>query len=419
VRRLVLVLVVAAGLAGIVVPTAAALRFETGDCYESSAGGIWVCPKGTVGSSYGAQLKGAGGCGPALPYQYRVLSGSLPPGISLSSSGAFGGTPTTAGTYEFWVELSDQDPPSASWCAPAKSQRQFRITINPGAGGPAPPPPPPPLVIETSSVPTATVGASYSTALKATPSGTQTWEVTGGTLPQGLTLGASTGVIDGTPATEGSFAFTVTVSDTNSRSAKHDFHIDVRAPLAVTPLAPQGAEGGLPSSEVGVPWSAKLDATGGSGRFTWSVAAGGLPDGVGFNPDGTVTGTPHSSGRFGFTVRVADDEGRTATLDAIVTVAPTLAIKAGLQLHAARPGHSYRAKITTFGGVGPVKWTLLRGTLPRGVRLAQKLGVVVGTPRRSPAGTQKRTKTYRFTVQATDALGVTSMRKLALVVSPG
>jgi hypothetical protein len=217
--------------------------------------------------------------------------------------------------------------------------------------------------------------------------------------------------------TEGSFAFTVTVSDTDSRSAEHDFRIDVRAPLAVTPLAPQGAGGGLPSSEVGVPWSAKLVATGGSGRFSWSVAAGALPDGVGLNPDGTATGTPHSSGRFGFTVRVADDEGRTAAFDAIVTVAPTLAIKAGVQLHTARPGRSYRAKITTFGGVEPVKWILLRGTLPRGVRLARKLGVLVGTPRRSPVGTRERTKTYRFTVQATDALGVTSTRKLALAVS--
>lgn len=412
-RRFLLILVVVVGLAGVVVPTAAALRFESGDCYESSGGGIWVCPTGTVGSSYSAQLKGAGGCGPALPYQYRVLSGALPPGISLSSSGSFGGTPTTAGTYEFWVELSDQDPPSASWCVPAKSQREFRITVNPGVGSP---PPPPPLVIETSSAPTGTVGASYSTTLKAAPSGSQTWKISGGALPPGLTLGATTGAIAGIPTTVGSFAFQVTVTDTISRTAKRDLRIDVRAPLAATPLAPQGSAGGLPYSEVGIPLDGRLSATGGSPHVTWSLAGGALPDGVTLNTDGTIAGTPHVAGRFGFTARVSDDEGRAATVDTTLTVAPTLSITS-LRLRSARVGRLYRARLATRGGVRPVTWTLVSGTTPRGVRLARKLGVLVGTPRPAPAGTRRKTKTYRFTLEARDALGVTSMRTFVLVVA--
>jgi large repetitive protein len=410
-RRFVLILVVAIGLAGVVVPSAAALRFESGDCYESSPGGTWVCPTGTVGSGYSAQLKGAGGCGPALPYQYRVLSGALPPGISLSASGAFGGTPTTAGTYDFWVELSDQDPPSASWCAPAKSQRPFRITINPGAGSP----PPPPLVIETSSAPTGTVGVSYSTALKATPSGSQTWKVTGGALPPGLGLAASTGLVSGTPAAAGSFGFQVTVTDTASRSAERDLQIAVRAPLVVTPLAPQGSQGGLPFSEVGIPLDARVTATGGSPQLTWALAAGALPDGVVLQTDGTLVGAPRTAGRFTFTVRVSDDEGRTATLDATLTVAPTLSITTR-RLRSATAGRPYRAKIGTLGGVGPVTWTIVRGTPPRGVRLARKLGLLVGTPRRVPVVGSARTRTYRFTLEATDALGVQSRRTLTLVV---
>jgi hypothetical protein len=412
-RRFLLILVVVSGLAGVVVPTAAALRFESGDCYESSAGGIWVCPTGTVGSSYSAQLKGAGGCGPALPYQYRVLSGALPPGISLSSSGSFGGTPTAAGTYEFYVELSDQDPPSASWCVPAKSQREFRITVNPGAGSP---PPRPPLVIETSSAPTGTVGASYSTTLKATPSGSQTWKVSGGALPPGLTLGATTGAIAGTPTTVGSFTFEVTVTDTASRSAKRSLRIDVRAPLAVTPLAPQGSAGGLPFSEFGIPLSARLTATGGAPQLTWALAGGALPDGVSLDADGTIIGTPHVAGRFGFTARVSDDEGRTATLDTTLTVAPTLSIST-LRLRSARAGRLYRAKIATHGGVLPVRWTLLGGTPPRGVRLAAKLGVLVGTPRPPSTRAPRKPKTYRFTLEARDALGVTSRRTFVLVVA--
>ena len=59
-------------LALVVTPIALALRF-TDDSYN------WAV--GETGKPYTKQLAGAGGCGPALPYQYRVLPGSaLPPG---------------------------------------------------------------------------------------------------------------------------------------------------------------------------------------------------------------------------------------------------------------------------------------------------------------------------------------------------
>jgi hypothetical protein len=118
--RLARVTLVLSLLALVVVPSALALRF-TDDSYQ--------VPTGVVGSYYSHQFSGDGGCGPALPYQFRTLSGGLPPGLTLASDGLVSGVPTREGSWSFWLELSDQDPPSASWCRPAQSQREFTIAI--------------------------------------------------------------------------------------------------------------------------------------------------------------------------------------------------------------------------------------------------------------------------------------------------
>jgi hypothetical protein len=121
-RRFARALIVAGLVALVIVPSAAAIRF-TDDSYQ--------VPDGAVGSRYFHQFKGDGGCGPALPYQFRILNGSLPPGLSLATSGLVSGIPTQGGNWSFWVELSDQDPPSADWCIPRKSEREFTINVGP------------------------------------------------------------------------------------------------------------------------------------------------------------------------------------------------------------------------------------------------------------------------------------------------
>jgi hypothetical protein len=45
--------------------------------------------------------------GGTSPYVLSVLSGSLPPGMSLSSSGVISGTPTATGTYNFTIKVVD------------------------------------------------------------------------------------------------------------------------------------------------------------------------------------------------------------------------------------------------------------------------------------------------------------------------
>jgi len=71
-----------------------------------------------------------------------------------------------------------------------------------------------PLAITTATLPSVTEGGAYSQSLTAS-GGTlpYTWSIISGSLPTGLTLNTSTGVISGTPTATGTFNFTAQVSD--------------------------------------------------------------------------------------------------------------------------------------------------------------------------------------------------------------
>jgi len=75
---------------------------------------------------------------------------------------------------------------------------------------------PPPLVITTTSLAGGTAGTAYSATLAASGGTTPyAWSITG-SLPAGLTLNGTTGVISGTPTATGTFNFTAVVSDASS-----------------------------------------------------------------------------------------------------------------------------------------------------------------------------------------------------------
>jgi len=67
---------------------------------------------GTVGSGYSQTLAASGG---TLPYTWNLITGSLPAGLGLNSAtGIISGTPTTAGTSNFTVRVSDANATSTS-----------------------------------------------------------------------------------------------------------------------------------------------------------------------------------------------------------------------------------------------------------------------------------------------------------------
>jgi phospholipase C len=156
-------------------------------------------PSGTQLSSYYASLSATGG---VTPYSWLITSGTLPAGLSLAAStGGISGTPTSTGTSTFTVQVTDSESPARAVMA------QMSITIAA----------PPPLEVTTQSLPGGARLSPYNASLAATGGvAPYSWSTTTGSLPTGLTLAASTGVVSGTPTSTGTSGFTVQVTDSES-----------------------------------------------------------------------------------------------------------------------------------------------------------------------------------------------------------
>jgi large repetitive protein len=397
-RRVVVLLAVAAG-ALVFAAAAWALRF-TDESYFP--------PVGAVGSPYSFTFGGAGGCGPALPYQFSVISGSLPPGLTLASSGQVGGTPTSAGSWSFWVNLSDQNPPSADWCRPSEAQRQFTITINgSGGGNPVPPPSAATVSITTASLPAASVGSPYSSTFAASSSATTSWTVVAGSLPAGLSL-ASNGVLSGTPQAAGTASFTVSASAGGAQSQKQ-FTLEVTQALQISgPDSPVG--------EVAVPLSIGLNATGGSAPYRWELKEGSLPTHVGFIGDqgngsaAMIKGVPADSGTFKLVFIVTDVRGRSTEQTITLRVVDKLRLMAVSMPRVGHVGKPYRAHGIVQGGFGTNSWTIAKGTLPPGLKLDPSTGAISGRPARRGH--------YVFYLAAKDELGASRSLKISIAIRP-
>jgi putative Ig domain-containing protein len=321
-------------------------------------------------------------------------------------SGTVSGTPTQAGSFSFWVNLSDQNPPSASWCRPAQAQREFTIVINgPGGTAPAPTPAAAPS-ITTSSLDDASVGSSYSTTLAASGGGSsKSWSIASGSLPSGLSLG-SNGVLSGTPQAAGSSTFTVKVTS-NGASSQKQFTLSVSAALEISAPASQ-------LGEVAVPVSIALNATGGNAPYRWEIASGSFPVHVGFIGDqgngsvATIKGVPADAGSFALTFKVTDVRGRSTVHTITLRIAGKLQLTGVAMPRVGHVGKLFRARAAAHGGVGALTWAIAGGELPRGLRLDTKTGVIRGRP--SHAGR------YVLSLTTKDELGATRFRKLSILI---
>ena len=102
----------------------------------------------------------------------------------------------------------------------------FTVTISP--------------VITTTSLEDATYGTEYNQTLGINPAGSATWSITSGSLPDGLNLNESTGVISGTPMDVGGrYIFTVCAT-VNGISTKQEFYIIVNNASQSAPAANEG-----------------------------------------------------------------------------------------------------------------------------------------------------------------------------------
>jgi subtilisin family serine protease len=201
-------------------------------------------PGGTVNQAYSQSVTATGG---STPYSWSVVSGSLPPGLSLSPTGTpsatISGTPTTAGTYNFTVQVTDN--------AAATDTQALSITIAPAAA----------LTITTTSLPGGTVNQAYSQSVTATGGSTPySWSIFSGNLPPGLSIsptGTPSATISGTPTTEGTYNFTVQVTDNAAATDTQDLSITIgpAAPPGGAPLfGSAGAAAAALATSIDVPY---------------------------------------------------------------------------------------------------------------------------------------------------------------------
>jgi hypothetical protein len=231
------------------------------------------------------------------------------------------------------------------------------------------------------------VGVPFNSSTPTVTGGTgpYTFSIATGTLPAGLTLDSTTGIITGTPTAAGNF--TLQVTDSNN------FVIALPCPYTVVP-APTVTCSAVTSGEVGVPFNSPgPSVTGGVAPYTYTVV-GTLPSGLILNAQtGAITGMATAAGTF--TLQVTDANGVVAATTCPYTIVgvPTVTCAAVTSGEVGVPFSS--GAMTVSGGVAPYTYTVV-GTLPMGLTLNPSNGAITGTP--TAAGT--------FTVQVSDANGV-------------
>jgi len=344
-------------------------------------------PSGTVGQGYSTQLQTTGG--QAL-ISFSLVSGSLPTGLTLNSTGLISGTPTGSGTYPFRVRATD-----SCAIAPQSAERDFSITVNAA-------PCPALSIISPSTLSAGTVGQGYSYQLQTTGGQAPiTFSFVSGSLPPGLNLG-STGLISGIPTSSGNYSFTASATDscaTGAQSLQGNFSITVNA--APCPALSINSPSTLSTGTIGNGYSYQLQTSGGQALVTFSIVSGALPSGLNMSTSGLISGTPTVAGTSTFTVRATDScAGGAQTSDKSMTITvnpapcPALSIISPLTLTSGTVGQSYAYQITTSGGQSPVSFRFLSDTYPPGLRMTST-GLISGTP--ISAGN------YSFRVRVTDS----------------
>lgn len=337
------------------------------------------------GASYNVIFNAANG---TTPYTWSLISGTLPTGMSLSSSGVLSGTPTGApGSYHFTVRARD-----AAGCS-ATQALVLNVTC-------------PAL----SLTPTSLTSVPQNTAVSqqfATTGGVAPYTYTrqSGTLPVGVSLssnGLLSGMVTGAP---GVYSFVIRSTDAVGCVVDQSFSWSITCPaLNLSPAT-------LPPAAQYASYSPQtLTATNGSSPYAWSYT-GVLPAGMTLSSGGILSGVPTSApGSYNITLTATDVNGCTQSAAySVVVVCPAATINAPA-LPTATQGVSYPGQqLGVSGGTSPYSWSLASGALPAGLSLSAT-GLISGTPTATPGN-------YGFTVRTTDGVGCVSTSALQIVVA--
>ena len=230
-------------------------------------------------------------------------TGTLPSGVTLVG-GVLSGTPAagTGGTYPITITAANGTLPNAT--------QSFTLTVDQA-----------PTITSGNSA-TFTIGSAGTFTVTATGFPAPTFSETG-TLPTGVTLNSTTGVLSGTPiiGSSGSYPITITATNGTAPDATQSFTLTVNT----VQVAPSITSANSTTFTVGAAGSFTVTATG-NPTPTFSET-GALPSGVTF-VGGVLSGTPAAGtgGSYPITITATNGVAPDATQNFTLTVdqAPTI-----------------------------------------------------------------------------------------------
>ncbi len=168
------------------------------------------------------------------------------------------------------------------------------------------------VALNQSVLPGGQVGSAYSYDFKTTLQVTGdpkytgfgvSWSVSSGSLPAGLSLNSTTGVLSGAPTTSGTSSFTLTAAY-KTKSGVQGYQVvvaNITVALASATLA-DATVGSAYSYNFQPLLAVSGDATYAGTGVTWSVASGALPTGLTLSTSGALSGAPTAAGSSSFTL---------------------------------------------------------------------------------------------------------------------
>ncbi|MET0402684.1 MAG: putative Ig domain-containing protein, partial [Cystobacter sp.] len=330
--------------------------------------------EGTEGQPYSAQVLATGGSGEG--HQWRVVSGALPPGLSLVEEGArvrLSGTPGP-GRFQFVLSVEDSDGVRAERFVDLSIRSSLVLKGEPSVAARA----------RNYLSPFDVVGgvAPYR------------WSLVGTGAPEGLGLACSAcGTVElrGVPGATGNFPLVLRVEDSNGGRVERSVLLRVVEPLEVL-------SDSLPSGLRTVPYSVRLRSRGGEGSKHWSIVQGTLPPEMTLTGEGDTAllqGPTVKAGSFWFVVRVEDELGffQERLFSLQIDPNPPRIVTAALPEGALEQPYEQVVE-----GVAPatdtVSWKIVSGWLPPGLEATK-----TGTASLKLSGVARVAGTFPVTVE--------------------
>ena len=326
------------------------------------------------------------------PLTVTLTSGTVPPGLTLSTSGVLSGTPTHAGQYGLTLSVVDSTGKTGTG--------SFQVSFSP-----------PPLSVSPATIPGGTVGQPYSVTFSASGGeGNYRYNLALQVVP-GLSLDSITGVLSGTPTSGGVYNIRIDASDPASATGSQTYTLNITGPtppFTLTPLT-------LPDGTAGKFYSWGVNASGSLLPVTFAVTGGTPPPGLVFTsiPNGiTINHIPTTAGTYQFQLTGTDSSNRSVSQNYTVNIASQAIAVSPISVPAAIATVPYSVSFSASGGTPPYTYAAFNAdsqtpATPGGLLLSPN-GTLSGIPQGG---------TVTFTIQATDSKGVTGSGDYILVIS--